>query len=91
MVSVFYVTITSGLALGPTQRPGKYVLAFLSRVKSPGTEPKNSPVSSDHVMMHNTKFPLLIYFQLNKQQYLKAVRGSGTDIYGKDWAGCSAD
>ena len=50
----------SGLALGPTQRPAKYVLAFLTGVKIPGREPNNLPVSRTEVMMHGTKFPLLL-------------------------------
>ena len=41
--------------------------------------------------MFCTKFPLLLNFQLNEQQLLKAVRVSGTEMYGKEWAGCSAD
>jgi hypothetical protein len=41
--------------------------------------------------MLSTKVPLVLRSQLNEQQKVKAVRVSGTDRYGKDWAGCSAD
>jgi len=41
--------------------------------------------------MHNTKFPSVLRLQLYEQQYLKAVRVPGTEMYGKEWAGCSAD
>jgi len=42
-------------------------------------------------MTHNAKCPLLLRLQLNEQQNVKAVRVSGTEMYGKEWAGCSAD
>jgi len=54
-------------------------------------EPNKSTVSSAQVMMHSTKFPLVLRLQLNEQQNVKAVRVSGTEMYGKEWAGCSAD
>jgi hypothetical protein len=42
-------------------------------------------------MMLRTKVPLVILYQLNEQQWVKAVQVSGTDRYGKEWAGCNAD
>jgi len=54
-------------------------------------EYNSSPVSSDQVIMHNTKSPSVLGLQLNVQQEVKIVRGSGTEMYGKEWAGCSAD
>ena len=41
--------------------------------------------------MLSTKCPLLSRFQLNEQQQVNSVRVSGTDMYGEEWAGCSAD
>ena len=41
--------------------------------------------------MLSTKFPFVLRFQLNEQQQLKAVRVSGTDMCGEEWAGGSAD
>jgi len=35
--------------------------------------------------------PLVLRFQLNEQQQVKCVRVTGTDMYGKQWAGGSAD
>jgi len=54
-----------------------------SEVKRPGHEPNNSPVSSAEFMVISTWIPLVLRFQLNEQLKLKAVRVSGTDIYGK--------
>jgi len=54
-------------------------------------KPKSWPVSSAQVIMHSKMFPLLWRLQWNEQQKVKAVRVSGTDMYGKEWAGCSAD
>jgi hypothetical protein len=42
-------------------------------------------------MILRTKVPLVLRFQLNERQKVKAVRVSGTDRYGKEWADCSAD
>jgi len=42
-------------------------------------------------MMHNANLPSVLRLQLNEQQNVKAVRVSGTEMYGKEWAGCSAD
>jgi hypothetical protein len=42
-------------------------------------------------MLLSTKLPLDLRFQLNEQQIVKAVRVSGTDSYGKEWAFGSAD
>jgi len=42
-------------------------------------------------MMPNTKLPLVLRLQLNEQQKVKALRVSGTEMYGKEWDGCSAD
>jgi len=33
----------------------------------------------------------VLHFQLNEQQKVKAVPVSGTEMYGKEWAGCSAE
>ena len=41
--------------------------------------------------MHSKKFPLLLGLKLNEQHKLKAVPVSGTEMYGKEKAGCSAD
>jgi len=41
-------------------------------------------------MLHST-VPLDVTFPVNEQRWVKAVRVSGTDRYGKEWAGCSAD
>ena len=60
-------------------------------IKWPGREPINSPVSSTQVMTHNTKFPSVLRLQLNEQQKVKAVRVPGTEMYGKEWAGCNAE
>ena len=60
-------------------------------IKRPVSETNNSPVSSAQVTMHSTKFPLVLRLQLNEQQDLKSVLVSGTEMYGKEWAGCSAD
>jgi hypothetical protein len=43
------------------------------------------------VIFRSTKFPLVLRFQLNEQQKVKAVRVSGTDMYGKVRACGSAD
>jgi len=61
------------------------------QIKRHTRQPNNSPVSSAEVMMHSTILPLLLSFQLNEQQKLKSVRVSGTEMYGKFWAGCSLD
>ena len=42
-------------------------------------------------MLLSTKFPLILRFQLNEQQKMKAVLVSGTISYGKRWACGSAD
>jgi len=60
-------------------------------IKRPGREPNKSPVSSAEVMPLSTKFLLVLRLQLNEQQKVKAVRVSGTEMYGKQWAGGSAD
>jgi len=60
-------------------------------IKQSRPEPKNTTVSRALVMMHNTKFPLVLRFQLNKEQYMKSVRVSGTEMYGKEWAGGSSN
>jgi hypothetical protein len=56
-------------------------------IKRPGREPNKLPVSSAEVMMLSTTVRLVLRFQLNEQQKVKAERVSGTDR----WAGCSAD
>jgi hypothetical protein len=60
-------------------------------MKRPGREPNNSPVSSADVMMLSTQFLLALRFQLNEHQKVKAVRVSGTDMCGKEWACGSVD
>ena len=42
-------------------------------------------------MLLSTKFSLVLPFQLNEQQKVKAVRVSGTDVYGKGWTCGNAD
>jgi hypothetical protein len=42
-------------------------------------------------MLLSTEFPLVLRFQLNEQQKVKAVRVSGTDMQCKEWAWGSAD
>jgi hypothetical protein len=42
-------------------------------------------------MLLSKNFPLDLRFQLNEQQIVKAVWVSGTDSYGKECAGGSAD
>jgi hypothetical protein len=62
---------------------------FSPEIKRQRREPNNSPVSSAAVMLLSTKFPLVLLFQLNEQQKVKGV--SGTGRYGKEWAWGSAD
>ena len=50
------------------------VPSFMKDVSLPIT-----PVSPGHVILLSTKFPLVLRFQLNKQQKLMPVRVSGTD------------
>ena len=60
-------------------------------IKQPGSEPNNSPPSSAETMTLSATVPLVLRFQLNEQQQVKCVRVTGTDMYGKQWAGGSAD
>ena len=82
---------TSGLACEPTQPPGCVYSPSSTGIKRPGCHPYNSPVSSAQVMMLSTNSPFVLRLQLNEQQKVKAVWVSGTDRYGKVWAGYSAD
>jgi hypothetical protein len=52
--------------------PGQYILAFC-RIKRPGCEPNNSPPSSAEAMMLSTKVQLVLRFELNEQQKVRAV------------------
>jgi hypothetical protein len=72
--------------LGPQSLVGSMYCPFSALKKRPGREPNNSRVPSAEVMMLSSKFPLVLRFQLNEQQQLKAVRVSGTDMYSKQWA-----
>ena len=45
-----------------------------------GRETTNSHDSTTQVMLLSTKFPLVLRFQLNEQEKMKAVLLSGTDI-----------
>ena len=77
--------------MGPTQPRGYYVLSDFTGDKDAGREPNNSRVSIAQVMMQ-FKVSVSSKFQLTEQQqYLKAVRVSGTDMYNKKWACGSAD
>ena len=60
-------------------------------INRPVSEPNNSPVSSAELMTQSTKFPSVLRLQLYEQQYVKALRVSGNQMYGKGWVGCSAD
>jgi len=40
----------------------------------PRREPNNSSVSSAKVMLLSAKFPLVLRFQLNEQQYMESMR-----------------
>ena len=44
-----------------------------------GRESTNSHFSTTQVMLLTTKIPLVLRFQLNEQEKVKAVRLSGTD------------
>jgi len=60
-------------------------------IKGPVSEPNNSPVSTAQLMTPNKKFASVLRLQLYEQQKLKAVRVSGTEMYGKEKAGCGAE
>ena len=61
-------------------------------IKRPDSESNNAPVSSAQVVTHNTKFHrCYVWIYTYKQQKLKAVRGSRTEMYVKEWAVCSGD
>jgi len=49
-------------------------------IKRSRREPNNSPIFSAQEMMHSTKFPLVLRFQLSEQKKVKAVRVSGTEM-----------
>ena len=71
--NVFSLLQISKLLLGPTQPPGQYVLAFFCRIKGAGPYPNNSLPSSAEAMMLSTKVPIVLCFELNEQQKVRAV------------------
>jgi len=62
-----------------------------SGIKRSRRESNRTPLSSAQVMMHNTKFPLVLVLYLNEKHCLKFVRVSKTEMYVKETVGCSAD
>jgi antibiotic biosynthesis monooxygenase (ABM) superfamily enzyme len=65
---------------GPSSRLVSLFCPVSSWIKRPEREPYNLSVWSAEVLILSSQFPLVLLFQLNEQQHLKAVRVSGTDM-----------